>query len=70
MVVGSSPTAVTKTSDLTPVSSKEFLDIQADIELGINLKLVHNMIRTKSQMHRTDKYSQHSLIIWPTWLNG
>ena len=28
------------------------------------------MIRTYSQMHRTDKYSQHSSIIWPAWLNG
>ena len=25
---------------------------------------------TYSQMHRTDKYSQHSSIIWPVWLNG
>ena len=23
-----------------------------------------------NQMHRTDKYSQHSSIIWPVWLNG
>ena len=28
------------------------------------------MIRTYSQRHRTDKYSQHSSIIWPIWLNG
>ena len=28
------------------------------------------MIRTYIQMHRTDKYSQHSSIIWPVWLNG
>ena len=21
-------------------------------------------------MHRADKYSQHSSIIWPVWLNG
>ena len=21
-------------------------------------------------MHHTDKYSQHSSIIWPVWLNG
>ena len=28
------------------------------------------MIRTYSQMHRTDKYSQHSSIICPVWLNG
>ena len=31
MVVGSSPVAVTETSDLAPVSSKEFPDIQATI---------------------------------------
>ena len=30
--VGSSPAAVTKTLDIKPVSSKEFLDIQANIE--------------------------------------
>ena len=29
---------------------------------------VHD-IRTYSQMHRTDKYSQHSSIIYPVWLN-
>ena len=28
------------------------------------------MIRTYNQMHRIDKYSQHSSIIWPVWLNG
>ena len=32
------------------------------------LNLVHDMI-AYSQMHRTDKYSQHGLIIWPVWLN-
>ena len=34
------------------------------------LKRVRDMIITYSQMHRTDKYSQHSSIIWPVWLNG
>ena len=28
------------------------------------------MTRTYSQMHRTDKYSQHCSIIWSVWLNG
>ena len=51
-------------------SSKEFLDIQATIECGFTLKRVRDMIRTYSQMHRTDKYSQHSSIIYPVWLNG
>ena len=48
----------------------EFLDIQATIECGFTLKRVRDMIKTYSQMHRTDKYSQHSSIIWPAWLNG
>ena len=26
-------------------------------------------MRTYNQIHRTDKYSQHSSIIWPVWLN-
>ena len=40
------------------VSSKEFLDIQAATVCGFTLKCVHDMIRTYSQMHRTNKYSQ------------
>ena len=54
----------------TTASSKEFLYIQASIECGFTLKRVRDMIKTYSQMHRTDKYSQHSSIIWPAWLNG
>ena len=45
-------------------------NIQATIECGFTMKRVRNMIRTYSQMLRTDKYSQHSSIIWPVWLNG
>ena len=33
-------------------------------------KNVRAMIRIYSQMHRTDKSSQHSSIVWPVWLNG
>ena len=36
---------------------------------GFTLKCVHDMLRTCSQMNRTDKYLQHSSIIWPVWLN-
>ena len=61
---------VTKTPDIAHVSSKEFLDIQATIECGFALKRERGMIRTYSQMHRTDKYSQHSSIIWPVWLSA
>ena len=42
----------------------------ATLECGFTLKLVRDMIITYSQMHRTDKFSQHSSIIWPNWLNG
>ena len=66
--MGSIPVAVTQTSDFTPASSKEFLDIQETIECGFTLKRICDMIRTYSQMHCTDKCSQHSSIIWPVWL--
>ena len=58
------------TSHIAPVSSKEFLDIQAATECEFTLKRVRDIIRTYSQMHRTDKYSQYSSIIWTVWLNG
>ena len=48
----------------------EFLDIQATIECGFTLKHVHDMTRTYSQVHHTDKCSKHSSIIWPVWPNG
>ena len=46
-----------------PASSKEFLDIQATIKCGFTLKRVGDMTRIYSQMHRTDRYSEHSSII-------
>ena len=52
-----------------PVSSKEFLHIQATIEFRFTLKCIGDMIITYSQMHCTGKYSQHR-IIWPVWPNG
>ena len=47
-------------SRFASVLSKEFLGIQAIIECGFTLKRVRDMIKTYSQMYRTDKYSQHS----------
>ena len=47
-----------------------FLDIQATIECGLTLKRVSDVIRNYSQMHHTDKYSEHSSLIWPVWPNG
>ena len=47
-----------------------FLTFKQTIECGSTLKLVRDMIRTYSQMHRADKYSEHSSIIWTIWLHG
>ena len=60
--MNSSPVAVTQTSDIAPVLSKESLDIQATTECGFTLKHVRDVVRTYSQMHRTDKYSQYNQI--------
>ena len=67
-VLGSSPVTVTKTFAIP--SSKEFLDIQANIECGFNLKRVHDTKRRYCQIYRTDKYSEHTYIIWPVWRIG
>ena len=64
------PVAVTSPSDIVPVSSKEFLDISGTIDCGFTLKHVRNMRGTYSLIHRTDKYSEHSSIMWPIWPNG
>ena len=45
-------------------------DIQATIEYEFTLKRECDMTRTYSQMHRTDKYSEHSSIIRPVRPNG
>ena len=70
MVLGSSPVAVTEISDFVPASSKKFLDIQATIECGFTPKHIHDMTRTYNQMYNTDKYSEHSSILWQVRLNG
>ena len=46
------------------------LTFRQSIECGFTLKLVRDMTITYSQMHRTDKYSQHSSIIRLVWLNS
>ena len=68
--VGTSASARMARNLADSISSKEFLEMQATIECGFTLKRERDMIRTYSQMHRTDNYSQHSSIIWPVWLNG
>ena len=52
MVVGSSPVAVTLLSDIVPVSSKDFLEIQATAECRFTLnKQVCDMIKTSKQLN-------------------
>ena len=46
--MGSSPAAVTETSDFAPALSNEFLDIQATIVCGVTLKRVRGMTRRYS----------------------
>ena len=53
---------------ITPVSSKEFPDIQATIECRFTQKCVHEMLITYSQIHHTNKYSQYSSVIRKTSL--
>ena len=50
--------------------SNPFPDIQVTIECRFTLKCVRDMMLTCSQIHGTDKYSQHSSMIWPVWING
>ena len=52
------------------LSSKEYLDIQTNLEYGFTLKLVRGILRTCSQMHCTDTYWQFNLIIWSFLPNG
>ena len=40
------------------------------LEWGFTLKNICDIIRTYSQTHCTDRYLQHSSIIWTVWLNG
>ena len=55
---------------MAPSWSKGFFDIQATTECRFTLKHVRDMIIKHIQIHRPNKYSQHSSIIWPVWLTG
>ena len=49
MVAGSNPVAVAQLSDIMPVSSEEFLDLQATTKRIFTLKRISDMIRIHSQ---------------------
>ena len=50
--------------------ARSSLIFRQTMECWFFLKLVRDMIITYSQMHRTDKYSQHISMIWPVRLNA
>ena len=52
------------------LQARSSLTFRQTKECGFTLECVHDMTRTYSQMHHTDKCSQHSSIIWPVRLNG
>ena len=52
------------------LQARSSLTFTQTIECGFTLKLLYDMIIIYSQMHHTGKYSKHSSIIWPVWLNG
>ena len=52
------------------LQARNYLIFRQTVDFRFTLKLVRDMIITYSQMHRTDKYSQHSSIIWPVSLIG
>ena len=51
------------------LQARRFLTFR-QLEHGFTMKRVCDMIRTYGQMHCTNRYSQHSSIIWPDWANG
>ena len=62
-----------KTGDKATKYSKHFIKIRfkTNDDLPLNkINIPVCVVIVSSQIHRTDKYSQHSSIIWPVWLNG
>ena len=57
-------------SDIAPVSSKEFLDIQATIECRFTLKRVRDMIRTYSWWSLTNGLNFQYVNINSKWLQS
>ena len=52
------------------LQARSFLTSRQTMQCGFTLKLLRDMIITCTQMHRTDKYSEQSLIIWAIQLHG
>ena len=68
MVVGLRPFKVFQLSDIVLVLSNKTHELDAVTEYST--KCAFDLIKTHSQLHHTDKYSQHSSIVLPVGLNG
>ena len=64
------PTPTTKQAPKKPTLIRIKRPSSFDLFSGFTLKRVRDMTKTYSQMHRTDKYSEHSSLIRPVWSNG
>ena len=67
--MGLNPVAVTYTSDIAPVSRKEFFDIQSTIEYSFILKCESDMIITYSLITPCSKfidalYYKHNIMLY------
>ena len=64
-----SPTLLPNLSEKIKLK-RSYKSSDCNLECGFTLKRVCDMTRTYSQMHRTDKHSEHSSIIWQIRPNG
>ena len=67
--MGLNSTILTQFLNMTPVYSKDILEIRENGDGGLTLKQMRDMMGTYSQMFQADKYLQQSLITWLVWLN-
>ena len=70
VVVGSSLIVSHKLQILDLFQARSSLTFRQPWTIGFTLKHVCDIRRIYCQMYRKDKYSRHSSIIWPVWLNG
>ena len=68
--MGSSPVAVTESSDIAPVSSKEFLDIQITSGYRFTLTCVCDMIKTRNRLQTFAKNLRRKRSWWRSLLGS
>ena len=68
--MGSSPVAVTASSDIAPVWSKEFLDIQITSGYRFTLTCVCDMIKTRNRLQTFEKNLRRKRSWWRSLLGS